>query len=165
MHPAAPEEQHKWLQQLIGEWSYEGSMQTEEGESSCGSGTETVRPLGELWVVAEGQGTMPGGAPANSLLTFGYDPQRGKFIGTWIGSMMTHLWVYDNGTLDAAGRVLSLECDGPSFNDEERAQGKLARYRDAIELKSPDHRVLTASVRNSDGTWNTFMKTEYRRTK
>jgi hypothetical protein len=35
---------------------------------------------------------MPGGGAATMFLTLGYDPQRERYVGTWIGSMMTHLW-------------------------------------------------------------------------
>ena len=37
------------------------------------------------------------------IMTLGYDPQKKRFVGTLIGSMMTHLWVYD-GALDAGRR-------------------------------------------------------------
>jgi hypothetical protein len=79
-------------------------------------------------------------------------------VGTWIGSMMTHLWVYD-GALDGAERVLALESDGPSMAGD----GSMARYRDAIEVGSDDHRILTSSVRGDDGTWRPFMTAHYRR--
>jgi hypothetical protein len=102
---------------------------------------------------------MPGGTPATMIMTLGYDPQQKRFVGTWIGSMMTHLWVYD-GALDATERVLALESDGPSMTGD----GTMARYRDAIELQSDDHRILRSSVRDADGTWRPFMTAHYRRT-
>jgi hypothetical protein len=74
--------------------------------------------------------------------------------------MMTYLWVYD-GALDAAERVLALDSDGPSMAGD----GKMARYRDAIELASDDHRILTASVLGADGIWKQFMTAHYRRKK
>jgi hypothetical protein len=79
-------------------------------------------------------------------------------VGTWIGSMMTHLWVYD-GALDATERVLALDSDGPSMAGD----GKLAKYRDAIEIRSDDERVLTSSVLGDDGKWQQFMIAHYRR--
>jgi hypothetical protein len=73
---------------------------------------------------------------------------------------MTHLWVYD-GALDAAQRVLTLDTEGPSMT----ADGRMAKYRDAIEFKSDDHRVLTSHVLGDDGTWRGFMTAHYRRKK
>src|SRR3954452_23175039 len=89
------------------------------------TGTESVRSLGGLWIVADGQGEMPGGGAATMVLTLGYDPQKQRFVGTWVGSMMTNLWVYD-GTLDAAARVLTLNAEGPSMSGD----GRTAKYQD-----------------------------------
>jgi Protein of unknown function (DUF1579) len=35
-----------------------------------------VRSLGGLWILAEGQGEMPGCGAATTVLTLGYDPQK-----------------------------------------------------------------------------------------
>jgi hypothetical protein len=159
MH-AEPQKEHRWLQKLVGEWTSESEAVMEPGKppDTC-RGTESVRSLGGLWIVAEGQGEMPGGAPVTMIMTLGYDPQRQRFAGTWIGSMMTHLWVYD-GSLDDGGRVLTLEAEGPSMEGD----GTMAKYRDAIELESDDHRVLRSSVLGRDGVWRQFMTARFRRT-
>jgi hypothetical protein len=123
-------------------------------------GTETVRSLGGLWVVCEGRGEMPGGGTATTIMTLGYDPARKRYVGTFIGSMMTHLWVYD-GALDAGGQVLTLDTEGPSFPD----QGKLAKYQDVIEFVTDDHRTLSSQTPGPDGQWHRFMTAHYRRVK
>jgi hypothetical protein len=122
------------------------------------TGTEHVRSLGDLWVVAEGHGQMPGAGPATTLMTLGYDPQMKRVVGTWVGSMMTHMWVYQ-AELDPAGAVLALNSEGPSMADD----GTTSRYQDIIEFKSDDHRVFTARVQGADGQWNSFMTMDYRR--
>ena len=156
---AEPQKEHQWLQRLVGEWTYETEATIEPGKPpEKATGTESVRSLGGLWILAEGQGEMPGGGAATTLMTLGYDPRKKRYVGTWIGSMMTHLWVYD-GALDAAGRVLTLESEGPGM----AAEGKMAKYRDVIELKSDDHRVLTSHVLGDDGKWHAFMTAHYRR--
>ena len=158
---AKPQKQHQWLEQLVGEWTSEAECSMEPGKPpETFRGTESVRSLGGLWVVAEGQGEMPGGGPATTVMSLGYDPLTQRFMGTFIGSMMTHLWIYD-GALDAAERVLTLEADGPSMAD----QTKMATYRDVIEFKSKDHRTLTSHTRGDDGQWHPFMTAHYRRTK
>ncbi|MGH9628094.1 MAG: DUF1579 domain-containing protein [Bryobacteraceae bacterium] len=157
-----PQKEHQWLQKLVGEWTYEAEGLTKPDEPPAKStGTESVRSLGGLWILAEGQGAMPDGGPATAMLTLGYDPQKKRYVGTWIGSMMTHLWVYDGGTLDASGKVLTLEAEGPDM----AAEGKMARYRDVIEFKSDDHRLLTGHMLGDDGKWQKFMTTNYRRKK
>ena len=161
MTHAKAERQHTWLHKLIGEWTYEAEAVMEPGKPPTKSGgTERVRSLGGLWILAEGEGQMPDGSPAAMLMTLGYDPSKQRFVGTWVGSMMTHLWVYD-GALDAAERVLTLESDGPSMAGD----GKTARYRDAIALESDDQRTLTSSALGDDGGWHEFMTARYRRKK
>lgn len=71
---------------------------------------------------------------------------------------MSYLWVYD-GSLDTAQKVLTLNAQGPSFT----AEGRLATYKDVIELRSDDHRVLTSHVLSDDAKWNQFMTVNYRR--
>ena len=158
MH-AEPQQEHRWLEALVGEWISEAECSMGPGQPpSKTKGTERVRSLGGLWVLAEGEGEMPGGGQATMLLTLGFDPQRKRFVGTWIGSMMTHLWVYDGG-LDAAGKVLTLDAEGPDFANP----GKLAKYQDIIEIVDRDHRILRSRTPGPDGTWNTFMTAHYRR--
>lgn len=122
-------------------------------------GTESVRSIG-TWVIGEGKGQMPDGSPATMVLTLGYDPNKKRFIGTWIGSMMTYLWVYD-GELDASEKILTLSADGPHMSDP----NKTMKYRDVFEFKSDDHRVLTSHMLGDDGKWTQFMTAHYRRVK
>lgn len=159
MH-SKPQREHRWLQRLVGEWEFEGGS-TAEGDApdERTEGTETVRQIGELWIAGEARGSMPGGGDATMILTLGFDPQNDRYVGTWIGSMMTHMWIY-NGTLDATERVLTLESEGPDFE----VPGNTAKYRDVIELIDDDHRTLTGLVLGKDGSWREFMKTRYRRT-
>ncbi len=158
---AKPQKEHEWLQKLVGEWTYEIEMTMAPGEPpSKSKGTESVRSIGGLWTLAEGKGGMPDGSPETSLMTLGYDPQKKRYIGTWIGSMMTHMWVYE-GTLDAVEKVLTLDSEGPSMSGD----GKTAKYQDAIELKSDDHRVLTSRMLGEDGKWQAFVTAHYRRKK
>jgi hypothetical protein len=156
-----PQKEHQWLQKFVGEWVLEGEAEMGPGQPpEKFTGTESVRSLDGLWFLAEGQGQMPGGGAATTMMTLGYDPQKKRYVGTWIESMMTHLWVYD-GELDAAERVLTLDSEGPSM----AAEGKMAKYKDVIEFKSDDHRVLTSHMLGDDGKWQQFMTANYRRKK
>lgn len=154
-----PHPMHRWLQQLLGDWTTESSCDTGPGEPpQQATGTEHVRALGDLWVLCEGTGTMPGGGHARMLMTLGYDPEKNVFRGTWVGSMMTHMFVYQ-GTLDASQKVLTLETEGPSF----KGDGQTARYRDVITLVGAGERTLTSFGEQPDGSWSQFMAATYRR--
>lgn len=80
--------------------------------------------------------------------------------GTWAPGRVDDdsLWVYD-GELDAAEKALALDSEGPSMAGE----GKMAKYRDVIEFKSNDHRMMTSHVLGDDGQWHGFMTANYRR--
>ncbi|MBC7771940.1 MAG: DUF1579 domain-containing protein [Pyrinomonadaceae bacterium] len=156
-----PQKEHQWLQKFLGAWTFESScsMGPDQPPGKF-TGSEKVRPFGDLWIQCEGQGEMPGGGIGQMLMTLGYDPAKKQYTGTWIGTMMTHLWVYE-GQLDPTGKILTLSADGPSFTDEK----KTAKYQDVIEFKSDDHRVLTSRTQDETGKWNEFMRGDYRRTK
>src|SRR5687767_12511913 len=112
---AEPQQAHHWLHKLVGEWTYETDVPAQGDQPATKAiGAERIRSLGGLWVLAEGQGEMPGGGPATTLMTLGYDTDKKRFVGTWIGSMMTHLWVYD-GELDSNEKILTLNSEGPSM--------------------------------------------------
>lgn len=154
-------QEHKWLQQLLGEWSIEADCNMGPDQPSVKStGAEVVRSLGDHWALCDGKGEMPGGGSCATLMTLGYDPQRKRFVGTFIASMMTHLWVYD-GELDAAGKVLTLNTEGPSMAGD----GKMTKYKDVIEFKNNDHRVMTSHGQGADGKWTPIMTAHYRRRK
>jgi hypothetical protein len=158
MH-AEPQQQHEWLHQLIGRWAYEHEASVEPGQPPQSfTGLETVRSLGGLWVVCEGEGEMPGGGTARTIMTLGYDSMKEQFVGTFIGSMMSNLWIYE-GALDAGGKALVLECEGPSMAGD----GSLAKYRDTLEFQSRDERLLTSHRLGEDGQWRPFMTATYRR--
>ncbi len=157
---------HAWLQQLVGEWTSESSEEAQPGqEETVCVWRETVRSLGGLWVLCEGQGEMPDGEVGITLMTLGFDPEQGRFVGTFIGSMMSHLWVYQ-GELDPTGQKLTLHTEGPSLAPEgmmPATRNKRVKYRDVIELLSRDHRVLRSSYLDDEGEWQLFMTANYRR--
>jgi hypothetical protein len=156
-----PTKEHEWLDKFVGEWTSEAEMTMEPDKPpEKFKGTESVRSINGLWIVAEGKGEMPGGGTATMITTLGYDPQKKRYVGSFLGSMMTNLWIY-NGALDATGKILTLDTDGPNF----AAGGKMAKFKDSIEFKSNDHRMTTSRVLGDDGSWHQIMTVHYRRKK
>jgi hypothetical protein len=154
-----PQAEHQWLNQLVGEWVWEmDALMGPDQPTTKHTGTDSVQSLG-VWIQCHGTQAMADGKPGLSVMTLGYDTAKKKFVGTFIGSMMTSLWVYE-GELDAAGKVLTLDADGPNFTDPT----KTTKYQDKIEVVSPDHRVLTSQALGDDGQWVQFMTAHYRRT-
>lgn len=150
-------EQHAWLRQFVGEWRVE--MPAPDGSTT--SGAESVSMLGDNWVVFDSSAAIADGTLMRMRMTLGYDPAQQAFVGSWIGSMMNHLWVYRGGTLDVARRLLSLPSEGPTFD----GSGRIAQYRDEIEIVGPDERLLHGNQQDDSGRWVRFMTARYTRIK
>lgn len=147
--------EHAWLQQLVGDWTFEVVADMGPGQPEMRStGTERVRSIGGFWVVAEGSGTTPDGKPASMFLTIGYDPKQGKYVGSWFGSMMSKLWVY---TGERVGDELHLNTTGPSMTGE-----GTANYRETVTIRD-GQRTFASSVQSPDGSWTTFMRQTFKR--
>jgi hypothetical protein len=154
-----PMKEHTWLKRLIGEWEYEGECQQGPGKpTSKSTGRESVRALGDFWVLGEGTMSAPDGTDGQTLISLGYDSAKAHFVGSWLGSMMPMLWIY-RGELDLAKQTLSLESEGPDMVD----YSKMSLYRDIIAFKSDDHRILSSEIQQPDGSWQRFMEVHYRR--
>lgn len=155
-----PQKEHEWLQQLVGEWDSESEMTVEPGKPTFKwKGTESVRSLGGFWIVGENKATIMD-KPMSAILTLGYDPEKKKYTGTWVDSHTSYMWKYV-GTLDSAGKVLTLETEGPN----PMSPGKMGKFRDVLEIKSKDNKVLSSSILGDDAKWTTFMTVDYRRKK
>jgi hypothetical protein len=148
-----PQMEHGFLDRLVGAWEV-NAPELSNGEPW----TDVCRSLHGIWFVAEGSGQMPGGGAATTVLTLGYDPAQGKYVGSWVGSMMNHMWVYE-GEVSGDGTTLSLYTTGPDFNNA----GKLCDYREQISFADDDHRSFSSSARQPDGSWKPFMEAHYTR--
>lgn len=152
-----PQAEHAWLQRLVGEWTYDADcFMGPDKPRERSQGSEIVRPFGKFWIHLDGTGQMPDGSPAHMQMTLGFDPALGRYVGTWIGSMMPRLWVYD---ITRDGDVLNMDADGPSFEDPAKTQ----KYRDIITIVDANTRTLTGNTLGEDGKYHEFMTTTYRR--
>ncbi|CCM74775.1 DUF1579 domain-containing protein [Rhizobium mesoamericanum] len=145
--------EHEFLEDLVGVWNVRAPEMT--GQEPW---TEIVRSLHGVWFVADGSGQMPGSGAATTVLTLGCSADKGKYIGTWIGTMMDYLWVYE-GEVSDDRKILSLYTTGPDFGDTK----KLADYREQITFHDCDHCTFNSATRQPDGSWKQFMGAHYTR--
>lgn len=158
MQTPEPQKEHHWLRRLVGEWTFEHECRMGPDQPPMKStGRQTVRALGELWIVIDIEGTAPDGQVVRSIIQLGYDSKKQKFVGSFIASCMDMLWPYC-GTLDAAEKVLTLDSEGPSFSGEGTAQ-----YQDIIGLIDDDHHTFSSQCQGPDGQWVQFMHGHYHR--
>ncbi|MFO7303597.1 MAG: DUF1579 domain-containing protein [Acidobacteriota bacterium] len=154
-----PSREHQWLARLVGEWiSIEEVEATESTKATRLEGTETYRAIGAYWVVGEAVSPTHDGNLHVSQTTLGWDPARKRFVGSWIGSSMPYLWVYD-GELDESGNALALYSEGPAMD----GSGAIVPYKDVIAFIDDNTRTLTGHTKGPDGQWVPFTRTEYRR--
>ena len=154
-----PQKEHEWLKQLAGEWQYDGECTMGPGQPSFKTtGTETARSLGGFWVITENKGQV-GEMTMTGIMTLGFDPEKKKYVGTWVDSVSNYLWRYE-GEVDASGKVLTLNTEGPTMDQP----GKTARYKEVIELKDDGTKVFTSNI-EKDGKFVPFMKMTARRKK
>jgi hypothetical protein len=155
--------EHQWLHRFVGQWTCEAQCVMGPGQDPMKfTSTEVVRAIGGIWIQGESTSQMPDGSPATMLLTLGFDPAKKRFVGTWLGSMMTHLWIYDG---ELHGNVLTLNAQGPMCSPDGAPSGKLGNFKDVFEFKSDDHRILSSSKQEDDGQWTSFMTAHYHRLK
>ncbi|MCA9287780.1 MAG: DUF1579 domain-containing protein [Phycisphaerales bacterium] len=154
-----PLPQHEWLRRFVGTWSYEHECVMKPGDPPMrATGRETVRAVGDLWLHMEGAGDVPTGGSMTYICLLGYDPDRQRFVGSWVCSAMTSMFIYE-GAMDADGVTLPLNTTGPDITDP----SKLATYQDVHELHRDDTRRMHSQMRMPDGSWNRFMTAVYQR--
>ena len=155
-----PLKEHAWLEQFAGRWDsvIEFSMGSDK-EPMKSKTTEKARMVGGFWIVSEGEGDMMG-TPFSSILTLGYDAAKKCYVGTWVDSMTGVLWSY-SGNVDQSGKILVLEAEGPC----PMQGGKICKFKDIIEMKSKDHKVVTNQIMGEDGKWVTMATSDAKRVK
>lgn len=155
-----PTAEHKWLEQFVGDW--ETTAKSEESPdvpSMTCEGTIKSQMLGGFWVVNRTTNKVQG-MEIEAVQSIGYDPKKKKYIGTYVDSVMSHMWIYE-GTVDKTGKILTLEAEGPNMMEP----GKTAMYRDIYEFKSKDEIIATAQYQDPSGNWVTMMKGTAKRVK
>ena len=145
-----PTAEHAWLQQMVGQWQTTTEAVMEPGKAPITSkGSELVKDLGGFWVVGNSQGTMMN-KPFMGMMTLGFDDSKKQYIGTWVDNCTGKLWNY---TGKKEGNTLTLESEGECPMNP----GKQTSFKDVVELKSPDHRVMTSYMLGEKGEWVKMM--------
>ena len=135
-----------WLDQMVGEWTFEGRSVPNDPEQ-IRTGVERVTRQG-AWIVIDGEGYR---------FQLATEPDTGRVTGDFVHWEYPQLWTYE-GSVAADGR-LHLHSHGPDM----QGQGSETEYDDVFEIVSPDERRSVGRVRASDGAWQDFSRTTYRR--
>ncbi|WP_153558838.1 DUF1579 domain-containing protein [Roseimaritima sediminicola] len=153
---AKPQSQHQWLDQLLGEWDFEHRCKLPDGSEPVTTGQMRCRSLGGLWLIAESDGKTED-QPWSAIMTLGFDPAKDAFVGTFVASMMANIWHY-HGKLDADGKRLPLDSEGPKFDGS-----GTCRYRDTIEVVDADQWLMSSELLDENDQWQRFMTARHTR--
>lgn len=152
-----PQKEHELLQRFVGEWDFVTTVYIPGQPPMSAPGTETVRTVGEFWIIGESTGEMMG-MPMTNVITIGYDTQRGRYVGTSVDSMSTHITQYEGGVNDVGDRF-TLRWQSPCpFQD-----GAMVNFRGVTQFDGDDRRTFTAESQNEAGEWMRIVEVTFRR--
>jgi hypothetical protein len=154
---AAPEPlpQHKLLAKEVGEW--EGVMKmyvSPDGPPIEMSVTESNKMLdGGLWVISEFEA-----GPFIGRGHFGYDPDKKKFVGSWLDNQTMSLGILEGSYDEKTGEITYLS------NAKSPATGKNVPTKQVGKVIDENHRTFVAYIQNADGkSWDKWMEISYKR--
>lgn len=155
-----PAKEHEYLKQFEGKWEAVSRFMMEPGKPAVESkGTETgTMTCNGLWLVFEYRGEMMG-QTFTGHGTMGYDLQKKKFVGSWIDSMATGLFIAE-GTSDEKGTVFTMVMEGT-----DPMTGKTLKMKQVSVIKDKDTKTLTFSMPGPDGKDMMIGTIEYKRKK
>lgn len=155
--PPGPGSEHELLKSDVGTWDAAVEIYL-----APGSPTQVSRGIaqsrlgcGGRWLITDFRNETTG---FEGHAIHGFDPTKGKYVGTWVDPMRSFLAVSE-GTYDPATKTMTMwfEASGP--------QGKLLRWRETTERTNEDTRVWRSIMKGPDGQEFEMMKTVYTRRK
>ena len=136
--PPKPGPEHQRLMNEVGTWDAVVEMMSEDGKPTKDTAVSEITAIGGFWVVDDFKGSIAGG-PFHGHGTTGYDPAKGKYVGTWIDSMSPSVMAME-GTYDAAKKALTMTGMGPG------PDGKALLHRMVTTEKDANTRVFEMFV-------------------
>lgn len=152
----SPGKEHQQLTKSAGTWDAVIETVGMDGKPAQSKGV-SVRRVGPggFFVIDEFEGEMMG-MKFTGHGTTGFDPMKGKYVGTWCDGMSPTILVLE-GSMDAAGKVLTMTCKGPDMT------GKMVDMRMVTTMVDADHEVFEMFMPGPDGKEMQMLKITYTR--
>ena len=151
-YEAQPE--HGVLKKDAGTWTASMKMWTGGEEPIEATGIEVNKMIGDLWVSSTFEAEIFGQKFTGSG-TFGYDPEKKKYIGSWVDSMTPYV-SHMEGTYDADSKTMTLATKGKDPSGSPTEGKNVAVYKDK------DTRIFTMYMKQGDKMVKT-MEITYKR--
>ena len=160
-----PGENHKYLEELVGSWSYQVKFWMVPGAPANESTGESVckSVFGGRYFLTDASGKME--MPDSSgqmkqiefkgMSTDGYDNVKQKFVSAWIDNMGTGI-VTSEGTYDPATKTITYH------TEEEMMPGVKTQVRETLKFIDHNHHLLEW-YENHDGQEAKIMEISYTR--
>jgi hypothetical protein len=155
-----PTPEHERLKKEVGTWdaTIKSWMRGPDSEPSVSQGVEEVKLMpGGLWIQSEFHGKF-GDADFCGAGQSGYDPKKGKYVGTWVDSMDTSIMIME-GEYDSASHTLTMYSKGTD------PSGKAYDAKMTSKFEGDDNRVFTMHMKNDEtkGEYMKVMEISYKR--
>jgi hypothetical protein len=145
MEMAKPGENHKWLQDMVGTWSYviRWWMNPEAPPSESTGNTIFRSVMDGRYLIGDHAGKMQTPGPDGKMMDMefkgigieGYDNAKKKFVASWIDNMGTGIMNLE-GTYDASTKTLTY------YADYEMMPGMKTKIRQTVKLTDHDHHTI-----------------------
>jgi hypothetical protein len=156
-----PTDEHRILARDEGTWdaTIKAFMSGPDAEPATSKGTEVNTVMsGGLWVLSRFEGDF-GGMKFEGRGQFGYDPNKKKYIGTWIDSLSPTLSVLE-GHYDPKTRTMTYVGEGTA------PEGVKYTQKMVTTTKDDGSRVFTLSMKTDGSKDETkFMEITYQKRK
>jgi hypothetical protein len=150
-----PGPEHQLLAAKAGTWDAVIEMAGEDGKPVTSKGVSEYRVCGGLWLIDDFNADMMGMKFHGHGAT-GYDPAKGKYVGTWVDSFSTSVMLLE-GTYDAKKKQLTLTGTGPGMD------GKPVVHRMVTTEKDANTQVFEMFMPGPDGKETKMMTITYTR--
>jgi hypothetical protein len=146
------------LKKEAGVWDCEVRFYPDpNGQPTLSKAVETNTMVGDVWMVSDFKGEMAGAAFHGSS-QMGYDPQKKKYIGSWIDSAGPYPTAME-GTYDSAKKTLTIVGIGKDPTGTEMKMKLVTVY------KEKDTRTMSMFIESPSGEWMRMMEVDYQRKK
>ena len=140
---ATPGPEHQLLAKDAGSWDAVIETTGPDGKPAKSKASSETRVHGGFWIIEDFTGDFMG-TPFQGHGMTGYDPTKGKFVGSWADSMAPQLLVME-GTYDKAAKKLTMTGQGPGMD------GKMVTLRMVTTWKDDNTRVFQMFMPGPDG--------------
>ncbi len=150
-----PTAEHKLLKDHAGTWKVACKFYMDPSQPPMETNaTERIDMVGEFWTVSRFETSMMG-APFTGSATLGYEPSSGKFVSTWVDSMMPVLC-----TLSGKQKGDTIHLEGAFLSC---ATNSVLKHRATEKHISKNERIFEMFCTMPDGTEVKMMTNHYKR--